>query len=191
MILGQGLAYEFVDKEGEWKLVLSSDFLALSTLKYRQWEDFRSRLSAAIDLLVRYYTPSHFTRVGLRYQDIVIRSELGLENCPWRELLQPSVLGIFATNDLPEEEFSEAISLFACHLDYAGAIVRVRHGLAKTNESEELGYLLDADFYTENLTEIKDAIGYLNLFNREAGNLFRWCITEKLHRALEPQPIEE
>jgi len=74
IVMGQGLTYEFLDKAGKWKLVLSSDFIALSTMSYEKWEDFRSRLSTAIDLLVEHYSPSHFTRVGLRYQDLIIRS---------------------------------------------------------------------------------------------------------------------
>ena len=45
VLLGQGFSYEFVDKEGEWKLVLSSDFIALSTFNYKRWEDFKNRLS--------------------------------------------------------------------------------------------------------------------------------------------------
>jgi uncharacterized protein (TIGR04255 family) len=189
IVMGQGLTYEFLDKEGKWKLVLSSDFIALSTVDYEKWEDFRSRLSSAISLLVKYYSPSHFTRVGLRYQDLIIRSELGLEQHPWRSLLQPPVLGVFVADNLPEHDFTEALSVFACRLDYADAVLRVRYGLARKDESDELGYLIDADFYTENNTEINDATHSLDQFNREAGNFFRWCITEELQQALQPKPL--
>lgn len=190
VFISQGLSYEFVDKEGDWKLVLSSDFIALSTLRYQKWENFRDRLLSAIELLVKYYSPSHFTRIGLRYQDVIIRSELELQTSSWQSLLQPSVLGIFAVDNLPEQDFLEALSVFTCRLDYSEAILGVRYGLAQKPESEELGYLIDADFYTENLMEINDAIPYLDRFNREAGNFFRWCITEELHQALKPEPIE-
>jgi uncharacterized protein (TIGR04255 family) len=189
-MIGQGLVYEFVDKKEEWKLVLSSDFLALSTLNYQKWEDFSTRLSAAIELLVKHYHPAHFTRVGLRYQDLIIRSEIELQNCPWRNLLQPPILGTFLADNLPEQDFIEALSVFACRLDYNDAILRVRYGLAKKNEiSNEPGYLIDSDFYTDKLTEINDATHSLNQFNRESGNFFRWCITEDLQKALKPQPI--
>ena len=117
-----------MDKENKWKLVLASDFLALSTSDYHNWEEFRSRLSAAIELLVEYYSPSHFDRVGLRYQDLILRSELGLEDIAWRNLLQPPVLGAFLAKNLPEEDFSEAFSVFACRLDYSEAMLRVRYG---------------------------------------------------------------
>ncbi len=186
---GQGLTYEFLDKEEKWKLVLSSDFLALSTLSYKDWQDFRTRLSNAINLLVKCYSPSHFTRVGLRYQDLIIRSELELIDHPWRSLLQPPILGTFVADNLPEQDFLEALSVFACRLDYSDAILRVRYGLARKGESEELGYLIDADFYTEKNTEISDATRSLDQFNREAGNFFRWCIKRELQQALNPKPI--
>ena len=189
IVMGQGLTYEFLDKEGKWKLVLSSDFIALSTMSYEKWEDFKSRLSTAVDLLVKHYSPSHFTRVGLRYQDLIIRSELELLQHPWRSLLQPPILGVFMADNLPEQDFIEALSVFACRLDYADAVLRVRYGLARKDESEELGYLIDADFYTENITEINDATHALDRFNREAGNFFRWCITEELQQALQPKPV--
>lgn len=189
VVIGQGLTYEFRDKESKWKLVLSSDFLALSTLYYERWEDFRSRLSAAIDLLVKYYSPSHFTRVGLRYQDLIIRSDLDLMQHPWQSLLQPPILGTFIADDLPEQDFIEALSIFSCRLDYTDAILRVQYGLARKDESTELGYLIDADFYTETVTEIIDATNSLDRFNREAGNFFRWCITEELQQALQPHSI--
>jgi uncharacterized protein (TIGR04255 family) len=189
IVMGQGLTHEFLDKEGKWKLVLSSDFIALSTMHYEKWEDFRTRLSTAIHLLIKHYSPSHFTRIGLRYQDLIVRSELELIQHPWRSLLQPPILGVFIADKLSEEDFVEALSVFACRLDYADAVLRVRYGLARKDESEELGYLIDADFYTENITEISDATHFLDQFNREAGNFFRWCIREELQQALQPKPI--
>lgn len=190
LVISHSFAYEFFDKAKKWKLALSSDFIALSSLNYENWEDFRDRLSIAIDLLVKHYSPSHFTRVGLRYQDLIIRSELKLTQYPWRSLFQPPILGTFVANNLPEQDFIEALSVFACRLDYADAILRARYGLARKEESEELGYLIDADFYAENFTEINDATKLLDRFNREAGNFFRWCITEELQQALQPQPIK-
>ncbi|AFY60412.1 TIGR04255 family protein [Synechococcus sp. PCC 6312] len=189
ILMNQGLSYEFIDKDGCWKLVLSSDFLALSTLRYENWGDFKSRLFYATDILVKHYSPTHFTRIGLRYQDFIVRSELELMNEPWRNLLQPAILGIFIDDNLPEQDFTEALSGFACRLDYADAALRVRYGLARKEESEELGYLIDADFYTENITEISNATDSLDRFNREAGNFFRWCITAKLQQALQPQSV--
>jgi uncharacterized protein (TIGR04255 family) len=187
--LNRAQTYEFLTRQDEWKLVLASDFLALSTTKYTQWEEFRERLVTAINVLVRCYAPSHFTRIGLRYQDVIIRSELGLQSRHWRELLQRAVVGLLAAEELSDDVVIEAQSVFACRLDHPGAIARVRHGLSRRNGSDEFGYLIDVDLFSEEATEVGDAIGKLDLFNREAGYLFRWCITEELHRAMEPRPL--
>jgi uncharacterized protein (TIGR04255 family) len=189
MMISQGLTYEFLDKESKYKLVLSSDFIALSTSDYTKWEDFRERFSRAIELLILNYSPSHFTRVGLRYQDLIVRSEIGIESYEWKSLLQSSILGAFVDDDLPEKDVVEAFSVFACRLDNADSLLHVRYGLAQKNESKELGYLIDADFHTENLTEINDVNRILDYFNREAGNFFRWCITDRLQQALQPQVV--
>lgn len=190
VLFGQGSSYEFASKTGEWKLVLASDFIALSTLKYESWEDFRKRLLIAVELLAKYYKPSYLTRIGLRYQDVIMRSELNLEGRAWRELLKPPILGIFATDDLPENDLPQAFSHFVCHLGYADAMVSAKYGLALKNVTNELGYFIDADFHTEKIVEIDDVSGYLDQFNREARNFFQWCITPCLHQALDPKPLE-
>jgi uncharacterized protein (TIGR04255 family) len=187
--LGQGLTYEFLNKSGKYKLVLSSDFIALSTSDYNNWEEFKQRLLNAVKLLFDCYSPSHFTRIGLRYQDLILRSELELQGQEWKSLLNPPILGTFIANDLSEDDFIEALSVFTHRIDYVGSLLRVQYGLARKNQSEELGYLIDTDFYTDNITEISDANFLLDTYNREAGNFFRWCITNKLEQALQPQPI--
>lgn len=188
--LSRDESYEFLSRQGDWKVVLASSFLALSTTKYTRWEVFRDRLASAIEILVRHYAPSHFTRVGLRYQDVIVRSDLDLQGRPWRTLLKGPVAGMLASEEFPEDEFIDSQNLFTYRLDGTNAIARVRHGLARRQHASELGYLIDADFFSEQPTEVEDALGTLDLFNRESGRLFRWCITRDLHRAMEPKRVE-
>jgi uncharacterized protein (TIGR04255 family) len=189
--LNRGQSYEFLSKEADWKLVLAGDFLALSTSKYRQWEEFRDRLQSAIDLLVTLYKPSHFSRTGLRYQGLIARSDLGLQSSPWSLLLKPSIAGMLAAEGLPRDGLLEVLSLFSYRLDHNNAVARVRHGLARKSDTSELCYLIDADIFSEAPIEVGDAIRTLNIFNEEAGNLFRWCITDELRDAMEPEPVNK
>ena len=191
LTLSQGQPYEFLSREDGWKLTLASDFLALSTANYQRWEEFRERLQFAIDLVMEFYNPSHFTRIGLRYQDIIFRADLGLQNRPWSELLKAPLVGILAAEELPADDFQEVLSLFSCQLDAPDAFARVRYGLAKKTDRNEVGYLIDADFFFQAPTEVRDVTTTLDSFNREAGNLFRWCLTRELHEALGPQLIRE
>jgi uncharacterized protein (TIGR04255 family) len=67
------------------------------------------------------------------------------------------------------------------------ASVRVLHGLAQPDASTEAEYLIDSDFFSEKATEPKNAARVLDYFNRQARNLFRWFIKDRLHAAMEPR----
>jgi uncharacterized protein (TIGR04255 family) len=73
--------------------------------------------------------------------------------------------------------------------------VNLNHVLVTIKESqdsnEETAYLIDADFFSDQKIEgNENAWTVLDQFNRSAGRLFRWSITETLHEALQPQSIE-
>ncbi|GIW96036.1 MAG: hypothetical protein KatS3mg110_4077 [Pirellulaceae bacterium] len=187
--LARGVAYEFSSRDGAWRFVLAPDFCALTTSRYIRWEEFRERLWHAVQVVAQRYRIPYFTRVGLRYQDLIVRSELGLADTPWRELLRVSVAGLLADPDVQETYFDEALSVALLNLGEADAKCRVRHGLARKPDNPEFAYLIDADFFTETPRERHDACNLVDQFNRRAGHFFRWCITPQLHQAMGPQPI--
>jgi uncharacterized protein (TIGR04255 family) len=178
----QGRTYTFQSEDERWKVVITREFLALSTAHYTRWEEFRSKLQVALEALVGTYDPSFFVRVGLRYRDIIRKSVSGLSHVEWSKLLRPHVLG-----ELSDPRLSRAIQHSAHDVLIAlGSTgqVRVLHGLIKEEQSQGFSYSIDSDFFYEGRTEIKDAFKYLDSFNREAGKLFRWCITPLLHKRL-------
>jgi uncharacterized protein (TIGR04255 family) len=176
----------FTSEDGTWKVSLTREFLALTTLQYERWEDFRTHLERPFNALVKEYSPSFFSRIGLRYRDVIRRSRLGLEDSKWGELLEDHIGGTLALTG-----FSGAVTradnnlLISLEEDNQ---VRIRHGLARSNGNGETCYVIDSDFYAERKTESAHAIEQLDKFNRQAGHLFRWCITKKLHRAMGPRP---
>ena len=70
--------HSFVSADGLWKINLTKDFIALSTLRYTQWEDFALRLDKPLAQFIQVYEPAFFERVGLRYVNAVSRKALGL-----------------------------------------------------------------------------------------------------------------
>lgn len=187
--------FEFLDREAIWKVGLTSTFLALSTMQYTRWEHFKRRLKLALDTLTAVYGVSRYTRVGLRYRDLISRSHVGMKDARWTELIRPELLG-----ELANEEFERALKhasrQLVLSLDYPGALVRLSHGLVEVEDDRgnvEDCYLVDADFHTERETERADAEECLDRFNEESGRLFRWCITRSLHDALgpmDPKPVD-
>ncbi|WP_157951155.1 TIGR04255 family protein, partial [Cyanothece sp. BG0011] len=73
--------------------------------------------------------------------------------------------------------------------------VNFNHGLVMVKDTEkseeEMAYLLDSDFYAENKIEGDENVwNTLKYFNKSARNLFRWSITDVLHQAMEPKPVD-
>jgi uncharacterized protein (TIGR04255 family) len=170
-------------------LALSQGFLALEVKDYKRWEDFEGRLRNTEQVLRDTYNPAFYTRVGLRYQDVIRRSTLGLADVDWEELLNPALLG-----GLADERLSNQVQGHRCQVEIkltsTEGVVRIRHGLV--SDGSEQCYRIDADFFAQQ--EGRDTDGTfadLSAFNRLARYLFRWAITDTLHRAMGPEPLAE
>jgi uncharacterized protein (TIGR04255 family) len=180
-------AFDFVSEDGAWRVSLTSQFLALTSSNYTRWEDFKARLAPATDALASEYRPLYFTRLGLRYRDLIQRSKLDLVDQAWSKLLRHPLLGELALPEF-EQATNQAMREIVLNLDYDDARVRLLHGFAQLQGGSETCYLIDADLFSDRRVEKNDAEAILDRFNREAGCLFRWCIAEPLQRAMQPEP---
>ena len=179
----QGQAYTFLSEDQKSKVVLTREFIAVSTGHYARWEEFRSRLQTAVEALRLTYEPSFFVRLGLRYRDVIRRSMRGLEHLDWSKLLRPHILGELGSPRL-SNSIQHAARDVLISLDEAKGQVRVLHGLIREEKEKGFSYSIDSDFFYEGRTELKDAFNHLDSFNREAGRLFRWFTTPLLHKHL-------
>lgn len=190
--LQSDVAYNFKSEDQRWSISLTKDFIALNTSSYERYEQFKQRLEEALGIFEAIYKPSFYTRIGLRYQDLIIRSKLGIEDKNWSELIAKHI-----ASELHETNLSSSIQTIVKSLVLRTEVgqINLNHGLVNVQEaqgsSEEIAYLFDADFYTEQkIEENKDVWNILNQFNQSAGRLFRWSITDTLHNAMQPQPVE-
>lgn len=181
-----GRAYEFATENREWKLILAKDSIALACSRYERWEHFRERLQPALNALAELYAPAFFTRIGLRYVNHIRRSAIGLQNVAWADLIQTYVAPEMATPiaaDIDDTEHALVV-----RIDDRGGKVRIYHGLASHQSGEQV-YQIDNDFHTNEKTEVADAMDRLDHFHQQSGNLFRWCIADGLHQAMEPNVV--
>jgi uncharacterized protein (TIGR04255 family) len=181
-------AFDFVSADGDWSVSITSHFVALTTKTYRRWEDFRARLGKVFEAFTSVYEVTTFTRLGLRYQDLIQRSKLGLDGQGWAQLLNPRLVGELAEDGFETDAKHTAREL-VLSLDFDDASVRLYHGLARTQNVDESCYLIDSDFFRDLPTEQGYALPILDRFNREAGKLFRWAIADPLHAAMGPKPV--
>lgn len=185
-LASSGKAYEFSSVDEAWKLTLTRESMALQCNKYTRWSDFRGKLEAPLRALRKVYEPPFFVRLGLRYRDVISRKTLGLAEVPWKELLTEDIAGEFHT------QFSDLIvgawrqTVFK--LQREDSQILLQHGLNQVHPEAETCYVFDADFSTLSRTEPSHAFDVFRFFNKYAWSIFRSCITDQLHDAMDPEP---
>ena len=180
--------YEFLSSDENWKINLTREFLALSTKKYHRWEEFRTFLEEAFKPFLEIYSPIFFSRIGLRYRNIINRSELNLGDTPWSDLLKPSILGML--NDATiGPNISATTNITEIDLSDKQSKVRITSGLLEEAQTREKAFMIDSDFFTEQKTSVEEALTKLDFFNERGTRLIQWSITEKLHVTMEPENL--
>ncbi|HID30265.1 MAG TPA: TIGR04255 family protein [Desulfobacterales bacterium] len=180
--------YEFSSEDGVWQINLTRTFVALATKKYERWEEFKEKLQIPLEALSDVYSPDFFSRIGLRYTDIIKRSALGLDDVEWSQLLRPYILGILASPEV-SDHVREFENRYEVGLSDGESVVRIVTTLIQPPDGDEICFMIDSDFYNSQKTEIDSAMERLNYFNVRASRLIQWCITERLHKAMEPQVL--
>jgi uncharacterized protein (TIGR04255 family) len=125
--------------------------------------------------------------VGLRYQNIIRRKVLGLENVPWDRLLRSHIAGPLSSEIAEDiDEIQERVSF---RLPGGHGKVNMVHGLVQEGPGGEVSYLIDNDFYFEGRSSAQDATEKLSYFNGYSGRVFRWSVTDVLDGAMQPRVI--
>lgn len=184
----EGKNYEFASEDSKWKVNLTRSSISLSTKDYIKWEDFIERFEKVFNVFVSIYHPTTFTRIGLRYIDIVARSKLGLSGVDWSELIQDYILGVLSNDDV-KDTIKNYESHFQVLLEDGENRVRVITKTVQSSEGEQC-YLLDSDFFNTNKLKYEEALPVLKYLHSNALKLFRWYIKDKLNDTLGPQQVK-
>jgi uncharacterized protein (TIGR04255 family) len=181
--------HRFSTSDSQRFVSLCQDFLALTESAYSTWEPFRDEMKKAENALQEAYSPAFYSRIGLRYKDVISRRKLGLTDAKWRDLLQPHIVAELGDPGVSDAVVATQTESVIKTPEVPGGQVRLIHGLVKSPESDEQLYMIDADFSIERREGLNEPFGILDKFNRIAGRLFRWAITDTLHMAMEPKTI--
>jgi uncharacterized protein (TIGR04255 family) len=178
--------HEFISLDEAWTITLTRESIALTSTRYTRWNEFKTHFVPAFNALIECYSPVLISRIGLRYQNIIQRSKLGIDTTDWAELLQPYIAGPLTDKSLAHL-IRGAFQTFEVSLGDEVGAVRIQHGLVDLPEGERC-YLIDSDLFTEEHMEASHALAALDKFNKEGTRLFNWIITSRLHAAMEPEP---
>lgn len=183
------ITHRFSTKDSLRFVSLSDEFMALTQTKYERWESFREEVAKVESALKEVYNPAFYSRIGLRYRDIISRRSLSLTDVGWQDLLKSQFIA-----ELGDKDISGAIARIQTQTvikitEIPGGQITLIHGLIKPPGSDEERYMIDADFSVARQEVVDEPFKILDKFNRLAGQLFRWAITERLHIAMEPRAI--
>jgi uncharacterized protein (TIGR04255 family) len=186
------MGHAFIAEDSKREVVLTNEFMTVSDTEYTRWEDFSSVFALAEQALQSVYAPSFFSRIGLRYINLVYRADAGVDNVPWPDLINPALAGITSDTDVGADVAdTSSIALLRLGETEADGMVRIRFGYAKEESRPgDFGFLIDSDFHSSAKEGGSNVRSKLRDFNRWAGRLFRWSITERLHEALGPTTID-
>lgn len=179
--------YIFLSADKSCHVVLTRTFVSLSVKDYKKWEEFRKNLENPFNALIDIYKPPFFTRIGLRYIDIIDRSRLGLVGTDWKELLKPHLLGFLATE--LEKEVNSFNNTYVVGLEDGNSQFRMAASYARNSINNEQCVMIDSDFYTPKRLDPVDVFEKLDFLHKRASRLIKWIITDKLHSAMEPIEI--
>ena len=181
--------YQFSSADGVWRVNLTSKFISLSCTKYTGWEDFARVLDKPLAAFIQIYKPAYFERIGLRYLNFISRSQLGLADVPFSELIAPCYLGPLMEDDLSESAATRC-SVDAEMSIRGGCRVKLHAGpgLVKINgkPDQEVKFVFDQDLYMAGQLKLPLVAGALQTLHGQAFSIFRDAITDKLHDAMEP-----
>lgn len=183
------VTHKFIAPDGSKVISLNSDFIAFTDTKYVRWERYSEAITRVQAALEEIYKPAFYTRIGLRYTDVIDKVKIGIEGETWEALLKPSLIGLLGAKHNIGNSVNNIGTQATMRLDEVpGGMATIRHGLKKIGPNREV-YSIDIDFYTTERRSSEDVPGILRRFNILGGNFFRWAITERLRTALGPREL--
>jgi uncharacterized protein (TIGR04255 family) len=183
--------HQFLTEDRKSAVALTPETLTFTSRSYKSWESFRSELQKSLNALNRDYRIPFFSRISLRYVNVINKNQLGLASRPWSSLLKTEFIGKFPL-ELFEDHTQQIAQRMTMSLPDGTGTVTIQHGFVivlGTPSATGRSYMLDFDFHHQPKIETKDAEPKLDHFHELAGRLFRWCINDELRTALGPIPI--
>lgn len=185
---GESKNYAFISADNMTKINLTPSFIAISSMAYTQWEDFQKHIQFIIPIFKEIYHPAFYTRVGLRYIDVITRSKLDLEERNWTDLIQPHVLGMVT------EEHECGVKSYLSETEYEtkdpDVLSKAHFEFVHVNDQPELSLLIDCDYYVMGITRLEDMMQKAEKLHASSSQFIQTAIKSELHLAMKPVEIE-
>jgi len=185
--------YNFLSEEGNWQITLADDFISLACLNsYENYSDFKKRLKIVLNIFCKIYEPSYYNRLGLRYRNLMNKSVLPIDDDFDIKEFIPQYIAPEFHEDIKSDinSFDKKTQFYDgnsfANVEYLYAKVSGVFGRQQINN--DLSYIVDIDCFSQDkVYKVENAITSCDKFNKNVRNIFRWSITEKLHKIMDPK----
>lgn len=179
--------HQFTSPDGNWRVNITNDFFSVACNRYNGWESFASRLDKPLAVFLQIYRPECFQRVGLRYLNFISRKNLGLENTPFRELIQSPYIGYLSKLGVEENQVAQS-TLDAQFSLPGGCAAKIHTGpgmiTLQGKPDPEMKFVLDIDLFINGKIPVNVSVGAMQTLHDHAFPIFREMVTDKLMDAL-------
>lgn len=161
--------YMFYEKKRRWTISMNATSLSLETSAYTNFEEFEMRLKRLLMVSKDFIDSDFFTRIGMRYINIIPVSDTELDG--W---INNNIL-----SSLNQEIYGQMInyeSVVQGDTEYGQ--YTFRHGLKEAFDDGLIEYLLDYDYFKEDVS-YDDVLKLVKKYNEINFSFFRWSIGPK------------
>lgn len=165
--------HRFQSDDKKWTVTLSVEAISLTTTHYTDWNDFRFRFKALIDIILGLFEINTCVRIGLRYINAIRPSSIGISDIkevlrePYSELMRVDFGKIRGSNLI---------------LDYnLDNDIRGRSNIGSIQFIDgEMGVLIDDDTFIEREVSINELMLILDKLNKKSLKVFKNIASNEL-----------
>lgn len=173
--IGQNRAHAFKSRKERWTVNLKAASFSLETSHYDSFEEFESRLGLVLSAATRVIDTEFFTRIGLRYINVIPCGVREVGDWINQALVAPLASGFFGDPDEYRQRVVGATE--------GGGGFLFNHGLGMDAKTGRPQYFLDYDFFVEDVP-VDQALATVRKLHDAEHDLFRWSLGAKARQHL-------
>lgn len=178
--VAQAHVHFFKAKQARWTVTLRASAISMETSHYDSFGEFETRLDLVVKAAEKIIDSEFFTRVGLRYINSVPYNRVKIQ-----EWINPEIVSTLGTGVYGDVvEHSQRISGPTTEGGYL-----FQHGLGVNPKTGSHEYILDFDFFREDVAVVDTASVVRNLHDLEF-RMFTWALGKQAKMHLGPSTLE-
>lgn len=167
--------YDFRTSDGNVTVALCSEYVSIVMGKYVDWTTLRTYMVKALGAAAECYGIPIFTRLGLRYVNVIPQIAE-----KWDEVLNPCLVGPLATVDMSSVRAWQSASSFSM------GNARQLNMMASLGDAGTPSFVLDLDIFSTSggVFDVEAVATSFDEMNAQATDAFNWAKGPRLEQAL-------